>query len=57
MERQLDKAAADMLQKSLEEKGLKFLLEKQTEALIAGESGRVAACASRTAWKSPPTWW
>jgi nitrite reductase (NADH) large subunit len=43
MERQLDKAAADMLKTSLEARGLKFLLEKQTEALIRGESGRVAA--------------
>ncbi len=43
MERQLDRAAAGMLQKSLEAKGLKFLLERQTEALIKGESGRVCA--------------
>ncbi|MDK9703964.1 MAG: nitrite reductase large subunit NirB [Sulfuritalea sp.] len=43
MERQLDKAAADMLKASLEARGLKFLLEKQTEALLGGESGRVAA--------------
>ncbi|NTV11859.1 MAG: NAD(P)/FAD-dependent oxidoreductase, partial [Zoogloea sp.] len=43
MERQLDKTAADMLQKSLEAKGLKFKLPKQTAELIAGESGRVAA--------------
>jgi NADPH-dependent 2,4-dienoyl-CoA reductase/sulfur reductase-like enzyme len=43
MERQLDKAAADMLKASLEARGLKFLLEKQTEALIRGESGRVCA--------------
>jgi nitrite reductase (NADH) large subunit len=43
MERQLDKAAADMLKASLEARGLKFLLEKQTEALIGGESGRVTA--------------
>ena len=43
MERQLDRAAAGMLQQSLEAKGLKFLLEKQTQALIAGESGRVCA--------------
>ncbi len=43
LERQLDEVAGKMLQKSLEDKGLKFLLEKQTEALIAGESGRVAA--------------
>jgi nitrite reductase (NADH) large subunit len=43
MERQLDKAAATLLQKSLEAKGLKFKLEKQTQELVVGESGRVAA--------------
>jgi nitrite reductase (NADH) large subunit len=43
LERQLDETAGRMLQKSLEERGLKFLLGKQTEALVAGESGRVAA--------------
>jgi nitrite reductase (NADH) large subunit len=43
MERQLDKTAADLLKGSLEARGLKFLLEKQTEAFIRGESGRVAA--------------
>ncbi|MEF8706293.1 MAG: nitrite reductase large subunit NirB [Candidatus Accumulibacter sp. UW27] len=43
MERQLDQAAADMLRISLEARGLKFLLEMQTEALIRGESGRVVA--------------
>jgi len=43
MERQLDKTAAQMLQASLEARGLKFLLEKQTAELIAGRSGRVSA--------------
>ena len=43
MERQLDREAADMLQASLEKKGLKFLLEKQTAELVQGESGRVCA--------------
>jgi nitrite reductase (NADH) large subunit len=43
MERQLDKTAADLLQKSLEEKGLKFLLGQQTSELVARESRRVAA--------------
>jgi len=43
MERQLDRAAAGMLQRSLEAKGLEFHLQKQTERLIAGPSGRVAA--------------
>ncbi|HEX6827976.1 MAG TPA: nitrite reductase large subunit NirB [Burkholderiales bacterium] len=43
MERQLDRTAAAMLQKSLEAKGLRFLLEKQTSELVAGESGRVCA--------------
>ena len=43
MERQLDRTAAGLLQQSLETKGLKFALEKQTAELIAGESGRVSA--------------
>ncbi len=43
LERQLDEIAGRMLQQSLEDKGLKFLLKTQTEALIQGESGRVAA--------------
>jgi len=43
MERQLDRVAAGMLQKSLEDKGLKFALEKHTAELTAGPDGRVAA--------------
>src|SRR3954465_5738714 len=42
MERQLDKTAANMLQKSLEAKGLQFHLKTQTEAIL-GENGRVKA--------------
>jgi nitrite reductase (NADH) large subunit len=42
LERQLDKTAGKMLQKSLEDKGLKFLLQKDTEQLI-GKHGRVSA--------------
>lgn len=40
LERQLDRSAAKMLQKSLEAKGLHFLLEKDTQSLI-GSDGRV----------------
>ena len=47
MERQLDRTAAAMLQKTLEAKGLQFRLEAQTEALIGededGKAGRVKA--------------
>ncbi|HEY8855978.1 MAG TPA: FAD-dependent oxidoreductase, partial [Rugosibacter sp.] len=43
MERQLDKPGADMLQASLEDKGLKFLLGKQTEMLVANAAGRVCS--------------
>ena len=43
MERQLDKSSAKMLQRSLEAKGLKFLLEKQTEMLLGDDTGRVKA--------------
>ena len=43
MERQLDRTAAQLLQVSLEKKGLQFRLATQTAELVAGESGRVAA--------------
>lgn len=42
MERQLDPVASTMLQKSLEDKGMNFLMGKQTEQLI-GKDGRVVA--------------
>ena len=37
MERQLDKPAADLLKMSLEERGMQFLMEKQTECLLGEE--------------------
>ncbi len=43
MERQLDRTASQLLQTSLEKKGLQFRLSAQTEELVADESGRVAA--------------
>lgn len=43
LERQLDKTAGSMLQKSLEAKGLNFLLNKNTEQLIGDDKGRVKA--------------
>jgi len=43
MERQLDETAARLLQTSLEERGLKFLMSAQTEALLGDENGRVRA--------------
>ncbi|NMM29416.1 MAG: NAD(P)/FAD-dependent oxidoreductase [Glaciimonas sp.] len=47
MERQLDEVAGKMLQKSLEDRGLHFLLGKNTEAIIGdegeGKSGHVKA--------------
>jgi nitrite reductase (NADH) large subunit len=41
MERQLDRTAAEMLQKSLAAKGLQFLLKKQTAEIVGGADGRV----------------
>jgi nitrite reductase (NADH) large subunit len=41
MERQLDDAAGKLLQKSLESRGLKFLMGAHTEELVAGDDGRV----------------
>ncbi len=42
MERQLDDVAGKLLQQSLEERGLKFLIGAQTQELLAGPNGRVA---------------
>jgi nitrite reductase (NADH) large subunit len=41
LEKQLDKTAGKMLQKNLEEKGLQFLLQKNTEQLLSDSNGRV----------------
>ncbi len=43
MERQLDMVAGKMLQKSLEDRGLKFLIGAQTQALVGNADGRVSA--------------
>ncbi|MFZ5540838.1 MAG: nitrite reductase large subunit NirB [Pseudomonadota bacterium] len=43
MERQLDETAGRLLQQSLQSRGLRFLLQKTTTELVAGESGRVCA--------------
>jgi nitrite reductase (NADH) large subunit len=43
MERQLDKTAGQLLQKSLEDRGLRFEIGAQTEALIPDSNGRVKA--------------
>jgi len=43
MERQLDTVAGKMLQKSLEDRGLKFLIGAQTQELVGGADGRVTA--------------
>ncbi len=41
MERQLDDVAGGLLRKSLEDRGLKFMLGAQTEALVGDRDGRV----------------
>jgi nitrite reductase (NADH) large subunit len=43
MDRQLDPVAGKMLQKSLEDRGLKFLLEKNTQEIIGDSQGRAKA--------------
>jgi nitrite reductase (NADH) large subunit len=52
MERQLDRTAANLLQKSLEEKGLKFRLEATTAALL-GNEGRVSCVALKSGEEIP----
>lgn len=41
MERQLDRPAAELLQATLEAKGMRFCLAAQTAELVSGEGGRV----------------
>jgi nitrite reductase (NADH) large subunit len=41
MERQLDGPAGELLRRSLQERGLQFMLGAHTQALIGGEDGRV----------------
>ena len=41
MERQLDDVAGKLLQKSLEERGMKFLIGANTQELVGGADGRV----------------
>ncbi|MBI3101116.1 MAG: NAD(P)/FAD-dependent oxidoreductase [Burkholderiales bacterium] len=43
MERQLDDVAGKMLQKSLQERGMQFLMQAQTQELLASDAGRVRA--------------
>ncbi len=43
MERQLDDVAGKLLQKSLAERGMKFLIGAQTQELVGGDDGRVKA--------------
>ncbi|MGV8804446.1 MAG: nitrite reductase large subunit NirB [Polaromonas sp.] len=43
MERQLDDVAGRLLQKSLAERGMKFLIGAHTQELLSGEDGRVKA--------------
>src|SRR5690606_26647991 len=43
MERQLDQTAAQLLQGSLEARGLRFRIGAQTQELVSGEDGRVKA--------------
>jgi nitrite reductase (NADH) large subunit len=52
MEKQLDEVAGRMLQRALEDKGLKFLLEKDTEQLV-GEGGQVCAVRFRDGQQIP----
>jgi nitrite reductase (NADH) large subunit len=57
MERQLDTVAGKMLQKSLEDRGLKFLMGAQTEALVGnaddGKGGRVQSIQFKDGTSTP----
>ncbi|MFW5432156.1 MAG: nitrite reductase large subunit NirB [Methylophilaceae bacterium] len=53
LERQLDKTAGAMLQKSLEAKGLKFHLETNTETIVGNEDGRVKSVQFKEGFEIP----
>ncbi len=53
MERQLDDTAGRLLQKSLEDRGLKFLIGAQTQELLGGDDGRVRAVRFRDGTEIP----
>ena len=56
MERQLDDTAGLLLQKSLEERGIRFVIGGKTQALLgAAPTAASRACSSRTAARSRPT--
>ncbi|MCH9799832.1 MAG: nitrite reductase large subunit NirB [Betaproteobacteria bacterium] len=53
LEKQLDKAAGLMLQKSLEAKGLKFHLNTNTDTIIGNADGRVSAIRFKEGFEIP----
>jgi nitrite reductase (NADH) large subunit len=53
MERQLDDTAGKLLQKSLEARGIKFLIGAQTAELVAAASGRVGAVRFKDGSEAP----
>lgn len=52
MERQLDEAASRMLRGELEAQGMKFLLKKQSEAIL-GKKESKACCSQTERWRRP----
>ncbi len=53
MERQLDEVAGKLLQQSLEQRGMKFLMGANTQALVAAESGRVGKIEFKDGTETP----
>ena len=53
LEKQLDKTAGIMLQKSLEAKGLKFHLNTNTETLVGNDEGRVTSIKFKEGFELP----
>jgi len=53
MDRQLDDVAGDMLRKSLEERGMKFLIGAHTQELVGDASGRVCEVVFKDGTRTP----
>ncbi len=53
MERQLDRVAGQMLEKALQERGMQFLMQAQTQELLGNDAGRVRAIRFKDGTEQP----
>ena len=57
LERQLDTTAGQLLQRSLEQRGLRFMLGRTTAEIVGNEAGEVAAVRFKDGESIPAERW